>query len=612
MLNRNTVMRWVAIGAVIIAMACYYLWQLRAGGDRFDWVHQQNGYYNYLGRAFAHGHLYLPLEPSPQLLAASNPWDKSVDENAKMHDMVYFNKRYYLYHGAGPAVLLFTPWILLTGHDMPERFAMFLLCFGGFLFSCGVLLRWLNIAEATPPLPLLTLLLLALGMCTCVPYLLNRVAVYEIAIAGGYFFISGALLFLTLGVESKESPGCAWWLTASGLFFGGAIASRPHLGLAGAIALAALAFLLARSRRRLAGFVLAFGLVGALVALYNYERFGRPFEFGVQYLLTGPEPIGIKLAWANLVPGFYFWLICPPDFSGVFPWIRLAFRYPFNSLSYPFPHLYFIEAITGALFPAPFVIAALFLPFARRAVLLWTTLLSSAAVFLFLNATGFTTQRYEVDFLPMALLVALASFCIWIHRTRGIPRALLRIALIVSIACGVVVNLALGILGPYSNMLRTRPITYVRIARWFSPNEYYRPILNPTVAVSFAADFISQPDRYREPLLLLPNQPFRYVLFAEHCPGGMRFTSFLNDFPIVTDAECHEGMRADVRVTYDPDAHQLSAIVNGRELAVHNLPALVLAPAEVTIGENTVEPGLTNERFTGQIHDVVESVRPGR
>ena len=247
MQNRNQFAYWGAIGLVAIVIGSYYLWQLRATGDRFDWVHQQNGYYNYLGRAFAHGHLYLPIQPSPQLLAAANPWDPTLDESLKMHDMAFFHGRYYLYHGAGPAVLLFTPWLLITGHDMPERFALFVLCFGGFLFSCGVLIRWLDLFGVKPGLPLLALLLLALGLCTDVPYLLNREAVYEIAIGGGYFFISGALFFLVLGVESRVPARSVAWLTASGVFFGGAVACRPHLAAAGALALAGLAILLAGS-----------------------------------------------------------------------------------------------------------------------------------------------------------------------------------------------------------------------------------------------------------------------------------------------------------------------------------------------------------------------------
>ena len=45
-----------------------------------------------------------------------------------------YKQRYYLYHGAAPALLLFAPWYLLTGHDLPENFAAFLLALGGYSF----------------------------------------------------------------------------------------------------------------------------------------------------------------------------------------------------------------------------------------------------------------------------------------------------------------------------------------------------------------------------------------------------------------------------------------------------------------------------------------------
>src|SRR5438128_8528899 len=182
--------RSIAVAALVAAaVGYYYLWGVRAAGNKFDWGYDLGSYYDYLGRAFAHGQLHVPIAPSPKLLALPNPWDPAVDDSLKMQDMALFNGRYYLYHGAGPAVILFTPWRLVTGHDLPESFALFLLCFGGFLFSCGALLRVLDLAAAKPEPLLLAVMLLALGICQSVPYLLSRVWVYVIAIGGGYFCI---------------------------------------------------------------------------------------------------------------------------------------------------------------------------------------------------------------------------------------------------------------------------------------------------------------------------------------------------------------------------------------------------------------------------------------
>jgi len=142
--------QWAAVILVAVIVGSYYLWSVRAAGNRFYWGYDLGGYYNYLGRAFAHGRLHLPIEPSRELLALPNPWDPRVPDSYKMQDMALFNGRYYLYHGAGPAVILFTPWRLLTGHDLPENFALFLLCFGGFLFSCAACYGFLPLRTRSP------------------------------------------------------------------------------------------------------------------------------------------------------------------------------------------------------------------------------------------------------------------------------------------------------------------------------------------------------------------------------------------------------------------------------------------------------------------------------
>jgi hypothetical protein len=77
-------------------------------------------------------------------LALPDPYAPDVDASIKRHDMVFFRGRYCLYHGAAPAVLLFTPWRLVTGHDVPEPLALAVFCFAGFLFSAATLLRVLS------------------------------------------------------------------------------------------------------------------------------------------------------------------------------------------------------------------------------------------------------------------------------------------------------------------------------------------------------------------------------------------------------------------------------------------------------------------------------------
>ena len=63
MLKINTLAYWTAMGAVILALGSSLPMATARYGRAADWVHRQNGYYNYPGRAFAHGHLDLSARP---------------------------------------------------------------------------------------------------------------------------------------------------------------------------------------------------------------------------------------------------------------------------------------------------------------------------------------------------------------------------------------------------------------------------------------------------------------------------------------------------------------------------------------------------------------------
>jgi hypothetical protein len=589
-------LRRIVTAVICLAIGSYYLLAAQASGNAFVWNQDlggySDGYYDLLGRAFAHGHLYLPIQPSKELLALPNPWDPAANAAYRLHDAALFHGRYYLYHGPGPAVALFLPWRLVTGHDLPENFALFLLCFGGFAFSAAALIRVLDDTNAAPGPLLLSVMLVALGICQGVPYLFSRISVYEVAIAGGYFFVSAAIFFLVRGVSA---PSSGWWF-ASGLMFGAAFACRPHLALAPAIAF--LALLPTRRWRELGTFVAPLGIVGALVAGYNHVRFGDIFEFGNRYLLAGITDSRVVLAGHNIAPGLYYFLFCPPDFSPVFPWVRLVLRFPFDSPAFTLPPRYFLEPTSGVVWQAPFLIGVLALPLVRpfRArVVLWVVLGSAATVFLFVAATGFTTQRYEVDFLPIAVWVTLATLGSLIR-----PRGLI-VALAPLVAGGAVVSLALGISGPNDDMLKRRPVPYLRLARLFSPIDRFRPLLNPEITAAFTAQFTAQPEHYREPLLIVGRQAFRHFLYAEHLGKNLRIASSRETREVEYILDQTTGKPAEFVVKYDPATRRISVAIDGTERLSQYLGNLVTAPGDVTIGENRIDPDITEPRFTGRI-----------
>src|SRR5215475_11126207 len=142
------------ITIAIIGSLYFWLVGIAAQGEPFAWGGPQIGYYNLLGRAFAHGKLYLPVDPAPELLALSDPWSERANRQYGWQDAVLYHKHYYLYHGAAPAILLFTPWYLLTKHDLPENFATFLLYFGGYVFLAESFLQLVSSLSIRCPLTL--------------------------------------------------------------------------------------------------------------------------------------------------------------------------------------------------------------------------------------------------------------------------------------------------------------------------------------------------------------------------------------------------------------------------------------------------------------------------
>jgi hypothetical protein len=383
-----------------------------------------------------------------------------------------------------PAVLLFVPWRLLTQHDLPENLAIVPLAFGGFLFSCGTFLRVLSLAGAKPGPLVISASFLALGMCQLLPYLLGSVAVYEIAIAGGYFCVSAAMFFLARGLNSANA---SFWLAVSGLLFGMAVGSRPPQIFTGLVAAVGLAALAARSFVRWRGvvfFLAGLGVAGLGLALYNYARFGDPLEFGLRYLVV-PLPGQNRLDHSvrNMLPGLYFLLLSPPQVTTSFPWVRMAVRAPFGA---SLPPGYVVERAVGALWMVPFLVAAPLIRSVRAAAanraILWISVVSSLAIFSFLITTHLATQRYEVDFVPLTLFAAAVNLAIYVCHASGIRRAAWIGACLISIGYSAVANFSVAAQGPDGAVWKRQPGDYLRLARWFGPSRPVREALTATLA----------------------------------------------------------------------------------------------------------------------------------
>jgi tetratricopeptide (TPR) repeat protein len=387
-----------------------------------------DAYYNQLVQGFRHGQLNLERDVPSGLTKLADPYDPvanvSYREQNQLHDTSFYKGKLYLYYGITPALVLFWPYAILTGHYLFHKHAVAIFCAVGFLASVALLcaLRRRYFPEVSEIV--VAACALALGLTNCVPVLLQRPDVYEVAISCAYAMAMLALMGIWRALH--EPVLRCWWLATASLGYGLAVGARPPVLLGAVILLVPVVhtWILAPERDKqrwlivapmLAAAVVPISLVGFGLMLYNYLRFDNPFEFGMYYALSGlrehalSQIFSLKYLWFN----FRVYFLQPMRWGDSFPFVE-GIKLP------PFPagQLY-VENPFSILANIPFVWLALAVPLVwrERALAARSALCAlMSAVILFFSICALTIclyayacLRYEVDFVPALVLLAVCG-----------------------------------------------------------------------------------------------------------------------------------------------------------------------------------------------------------
>ena len=313
-----------------------------AGGLGFR--REAEGYYNLQTAGFIQGHLYAAVEPHPGLLALADPYDPVANAPYRVHDMTFWQGKYYLYFGVAPVLLLFLPVQVLTGHFIMEPVAVALFVSVGLAFSALALAGMRRRLFPRASMCLLLMLVAAQGLASPTVLLTQSPQFYQVPIACAYA-LGMAGLWCLQRLLATEPARRARWLGAAGACFGLTLAARPNYILA--MVLLAMpvwwcwreaGLLKATWKEKLPWALFAFGPVAAVglgLLLYNWARFGHLTEFGMRFQLAGQSFVDFTpLHWKYLKPHLAEYLWGGIWRQAYFPFLDLGPEAPYGVLRY--------------------------------------------------------------------------------------------------------------------------------------------------------------------------------------------------------------------------------------------------------------------------------------
>jgi tetratricopeptide (TPR) repeat protein len=317
---------WGILGAVCFLVIGVYA-HMAQPGMLESWASQADGnYYNLLVEGFRAHQLNLQKEAPPGLAQLADPYDpianfsyQWLDRNP-LGDLSFYQGKLYLYFGVTPALILFWPYAVLTGHHLSHREAATVFCVLTFLVSVGLLCALWRRYFVDVRTWVVAACAVALGMAGGAPVLLAR---SEVAISCGGMLTMAALAAIWCALQEPERRG--WWMVAASIAYGLAVGARPSL-LFGAAILVVPVVQAWQEQRKIGRLLVAAAapiiLIGLGLMLYNALRFDNPLEFGQRYQLAEfrqdtRQHFSLHYLWFNL--RMYFLL--PARWSGRFPFV---------------------------------------------------------------------------------------------------------------------------------------------------------------------------------------------------------------------------------------------------------------------------------------------------
>ncbi len=323
--------RKASLGAIIlgIVIITIYVWFVSVG-KWTEWP-KTTTYYDQLADAFLHGQTSLMVTPKPDLLNLADPYNYVNREHISSYpwDAVLYHGKFYIYWGPAPALVLAAVKFFFRT-EIGDQVVVFGAVVGTFLFAALLILRLRRRLFPALGWPYVIPAVLVAGLINPLPWILNRPAIYEAAIATAQCFLIAGLYFGFTSVDGQVSV--PWRAALASTFWLLSIASRFTLAPAVGFLLLVMAWRMLRQKSRGAQRVASLGALflpfaAGLLGLgwYNLIRFGSWLETGMRYQLSGinVHALGFNVfSLKNFLYDLNNYLITPYRVLSVFPYVK--------------------------------------------------------------------------------------------------------------------------------------------------------------------------------------------------------------------------------------------------------------------------------------------------
>ncbi len=290
--------------------------------------------YDLLARAISAGRLY--VGEASELVKKTDGlavfWHE--DSTLVMFDYALFEGKYYVYFGLLPCVLFYLPYYMITGSDLPNIIPEILLRIITVLLLGRVIYIIIRRYYKKTPFALFLLLWCAVVAGMYIPAMLvGTVMFYDIPIFCGLVLVLAGLCFILESDKDGKNFSVAK-LALGSICFASVSLCRPNMLLYGFVVLAML-FWNSRQRvktmdgKKIREVIMAVGIPYVFFAtvcmIYNYIRFGSPFDFGAAYnATTYPLTVSSLFLPYVIAKSIYEYLLRPPF---------IKFGYPFTKFT---------------------------------------------------------------------------------------------------------------------------------------------------------------------------------------------------------------------------------------------------------------------------------------